>query len=125
MSSSEERMKILKMVQDGKIKPAEGIQLLEALESASKRNAADADGLRQPRWFHVRVTDTDTGKPRVNIRLPISVIGAGIKMGAKFSTEVEGLDHDQLMQFIRAGVTGQIIDVYDEKDGEHVEVFLE
>lgn len=125
MSSSEERMKILKMVQDGKIKPAEGIQLLEALESATKRNATDADGSRQPRWFHVRVTDTDTGKPRVNIRLPISVIGAGIKMGAKFSTEVEGLDHDQLMQFIRAGVTGQIIDVYDEKDGEHVEVFLE
>jgi hypothetical protein len=38
---------------------------------------------------------------------------------------VEGLDADQLMQIIDSGELGQIVDVVDEKDGEHVEVFLE
>jgi hypothetical protein len=46
-------------------------------------------------------------------------------MGARFSPEVEGLDMDQLMSLINAGVTGQVLDVMDEQDGERVEVFLE
>ena len=78
-----------------------------------------------PRWFRVQVTDTNTGKTRVNIKLPISVVTAGSKMGAKFATNVEGLDMNQLNEFIRNGVTGKIVDILDEEDGEHVEVFLD
>ena len=73
----------------------------------------------------MRVTDTNTGRVRVNVRLPINVVSAGMKMGARFSPEVQGLDMDQLMSFIRSGETGQIVDVYDDEDGEHVEVFVE
>jgi hypothetical protein len=73
----------------------------------------------------VRVTDTNTGKARVNVRLPVSVLSAGMKMGARFSTEIQGLDPSDLMQLIREGTIGKIVDVFDEKDGEHVEVFLE
>jgi hypothetical protein len=73
----------------------------------------------------VRVTDTGSGKTRVNVRLPVNVLSAGMKMGARFSPEVEGLDMDQLMSLINAGATGQVLDVVDEKDGERVEVFLE
>jgi hypothetical protein len=73
----------------------------------------------------VRVTDTNTGKPRVNVRLPVSMVNMGLKMGSKFAPQVEGLDADQLMKVIESGEVGQIVDVYDEEDGEHVEVFLE
>jgi hypothetical protein len=48
-----------------------------------------------------------------------------MKMGARFSTEIQGLDPSDLMQLIREGTIGKIVDVFDEKDGEHVEVFLE
>jgi hypothetical protein len=61
----------------------------------------------------------------VNVRLPVSVINAGVKMGARFSPQVEGLDMHELMQYIRSGMIGKIVDVYDDEDGEHVEVFLE
>ena len=73
----------------------------------------------------MRVTDTNTGKVRVNVRLPINVVNAGMKMGARFSTEVEGLNMDELVALINSGTIGQIVDVFDEEDGEHVEVFLE
>jgi hypothetical protein len=46
-------------------------------------------------------------------------------MGARFAPEVEGLDMEQLMGYIRSGETGQILDVYDDADGEHIEVFIE
>ena len=73
----------------------------------------------------MRVTDTNNGKTRVNVRLPLNMVSAGVKMGMRFSPEVEGLDINELMTFINSGETGQIVDVFDEEDGEHVEVFIE
>lgn len=134
MSTSEERLKILKMIQEGKITAEEGIQLIEALdETTTASDSAQTDGSSIPsgsgrggaKWLRVRVTDTKTGKVRVNVRLPVNVVSAGLKMGAKFSPEVECLDVDQLMTHIRSGETGQIVDVIDEQDSEHVEVFIE
>ena len=126
MATSEERLRILHMIQDGKITAAEGMILLESLKQTGKTTQAAAQPTgREARWFRVRVTDSITGKVRVNIRLPIHVVTTGFKLGARFSPEVEGLDMTQLMQAIRSGETGQIADVLDDKDGEHVEVFLE
>ncbi len=141
MATMEERLKILTMIQEGKITAEDGARLIEALEDVPVRpqrparpdmppmpplppNAPNFGG-KGPRWFRVRVTDTDSGKIRVNVRLPVSLLNAGVKMGAKFSPEVEGLDLNQLMELVQAGEIGQIVDVYDDEDGEHVEVFLE
>ncbi len=129
MATTEERVKILKLVQDGKINADQGVQLLEALQDPLKNKTESPSSqpkvVQAARWFRVSVTDTDTGKIRVNVRLPVNLITAGVKMGARFSPEVEGLDMDQLMALIKAGEIGKIVDVVDEKDGEHVEVFLE
>lgn len=132
MATMEERMKILKMIQEGKITAQEGAELLEALDGKSSTKAepqspptASSSGGREPHWFRVLVTDTETGKVRVNMRLPVSLVNAGMKMGARFAPEIQGLDNDQLMEHLRSGETGRIIDVTDDEDGEHVEVFIE
>ena len=128
MITSEERMRILQMIQDGVITAEDGIRLLDSIEQSDKQGALSdrtIDNSRTARFFRVVVTDTQTGKARVNVRLPISVINAGFKMGARFAPEVEGLNSTDLMAFIRSGTIGRIIDVYDDEDGEHVEVFLE
>ena len=31
----------------------------------------------------------------------------------------------ELTQYLNSGEVGQIVDVYDDEDGEHVEVFIE
>jgi len=133
MTGNEERTRILKMIEDGKITAAEGAQLLEALDSAGQApqgqttTYSDEDSVKKVgRWFHVRVKDLVSGKVRVNVRLPLSLISTGIKIGAKFSPEIGAkLDSDQLMDFINAGEIGPIADIEDEEDGEHVEVFIE
>jgi hypothetical protein len=129
MASSEERLKILKMIQEGKITAEEGMHLIDALDEnpPAPEPASSPTGTRGTggKWLRVMVTDTNTGKMRVNVRLPIAVVSAGMKMGAKFSPEVEGLDMTQLMGYIRSGETGKIVDVYDDQDGEHVEVYIE
>ena len=132
MATSEERIKVLRMIQEGKVTAEEGLKLLEALGEVKSKNTGRPAAPEKPasagpgaRWFRVRVTDTNTGRVRVNIRLPITVVTTGFKLGARFSPEVEGLDMTMLMDSIRSGETGQIVDVFDEQDGEQVEVFLE
>lgn len=128
MVSTEERLKILKMIQDNKISVEEGIQLLAAIDAPVTPTTPSGPQVvpgHEPKFLRIHITDMHTGRPRVNIRLPISVINAGFKMGAKFSPEVQGLDADQLLGFVKAGVTGQVVDIQDVEDGEHVEIFLE
>lgn len=133
MTSSEERIKILTMLQEGIINADQAEKLLEALGSARTESksqpitpAYDRPGGGRPgKFFRVRVTDTDTGKTRVNVRLPVGLVGAGLKMGMKFSPEIEGIDPSVINEFLESGEIGQIVDVFDEEDGEHVEVFIE
>ena len=133
MVTSDERLKVLTMVQEGKITAEEAVQLLEALDVSTaegKRKIPtpptppDFPG-RPGRWLQMRVTDTDTGKIRVNVRLPLGVVKSGLKMGMRFVPEAEGLDKEELLNAIEQGETGKIFDLYDDKDGEHVEVFIE
>ncbi len=132
MASTEERMRILMMIQEGKITAAEGARLIEALEDISEKptppQRPPAPGMssgKKPRYLRVLITDTDTGKARVNVRLPVSLINSGLRMGARFAPEIEGLDMEDLNAWLNSGEIGQIVDIFDEEDGEHVEVFLE
>jgi hypothetical protein len=126
MSTSEERLKILNMIAEGKITAEEGAQLLKALQSATGRpKAPPMPGLDELRHVRVRVTSTDTGRVKANINIPMSLLDVGLRMGARFAPDLEGLDFDEVLEAIRSGMRGKIVDVEDEQDGEHVEIFVE
>ncbi|MBL8101509.1 MAG: hypothetical protein JNM02_03180 [Anaerolineales bacterium] len=128
MANSEERMKILKLIEEGKISADEGSKLLAAL-SDTRRGIPTPP--RPPglgggaRWLRVRVTDVRTGRSKASVQIPLALVDAGMKIGAHFAPEVQGVDMSNVMEALRMGVTGKIIDVVDEEDGEHVEIFVE
>ncbi len=124
MSLTEERMQILKMLEQGQINADEAAKLLAALESGRK-DAPGPTAASAPRWFRVRVTDLRSGKAKVNVNIPMSLVNVGLKMGAKFAPDMEGVDVEEIKQAIQAGTQGKIIDVEDEEDQEHVEIFIE
>jgi hypothetical protein len=127
MTTVEERMKILKMIEEGKISADEGSKLLSAL-SDSRRGLTPPRQLGSSgpaRWLRIRVTDTRTGRSKASVQIPLALVDAGMKIGAHFAPEVEGVDMSNVMEALRAGVTGKIIDVVDEEDGEHVEIYVE
>jgi hypothetical protein len=127
MATTEERMKILSMIREGKITAEEGAKLLAALSSSqkgSKTTLATRSG-SEPRWFRVRVTDTYSGKTKTTVNIPLGLMEWGMQIGAQFAPEVGDLKTEQLMEMLRSGVEGKIVDVLDEEDGEHVEIFIE
>jgi hypothetical protein len=126
MATTEERMQILKMIEEGKISAAEGAELLRALDKDSGAKSNEPlKGASAPRWFRVRITDTTTGKNKVNVNIPMGLVNVGMKMGARFTPEIEGVDFEQLVGAIRSGAQGKVVDVIDHEEGERVEIFVE
>lgn len=125
MASTEERMKILKMIEEGKLSAEEGTKLLSAL-SVKRPLPARAPGMPGgAKWLRIRVTDTRSGRSKASVQIPLALVDAGLKIGAHFAPEVEGVDMSNVMEALRSGVTGKIIDVTDDEDGEHVEIYIE
>ena len=58
MATTEERMKILNLIREGKITAEEGAKLLAALGESQKTTRMPATRTTgEPRWFRVKVTD--------------------------------------------------------------------
>jgi hypothetical protein len=57
--------------------------------------------------------------------VPIALVNAGIRLGAKFSADSYGIDPDALQEMLASPEPQQIIDVTDEENGEHVQISLE
>jgi DUF4097 and DUF4098 domain-containing protein YvlB len=130
MATTEERIRILKLIQEGKVTAEEGAKLLSALSSSATKTkkarvSTGASGGKTPRWFRVRVTDLVTGKTKTSVNIPLGLMEWGLKIGAQYAPEVQGLDMNQLTEMLQAGAMGKVVDVIDEEDGEHVEIYIE
>lgn len=123
MADSDERIKILKMIEEGKITAEEGTRLLAALSRGGrKREVAPA---AEAKWMRVRVTDLATGKTSVNVNLPIGLVNVGLRMGARFVPDMEGYEIEEISEALRQGLTGKIVDIVDEDEGQRVEIYVE
>ena len=126
MVTSEERMRILRMVEEGKITPDEAARLLEALGRREKtKPKAEAAKRLQGSWLRVRVYDAE-GKSKVNVNLPLRLVDVGLTIAERFLPEFqfEGVA-EALSEALGEGMVGKIVDVVDEEDGERVEIFIE
>jgi hypothetical protein len=126
MVTSEERMKILNMINEGKITAEEGSKLLSALTRRSEKPKKVSKSGLSNRWLRVRVTDMSTGKAKVNINVPMKLVDAGLNIATQFIPEMEeGQMMDAVKEALAENIRGKIVDVIDEEDQEHVEIFIE
>jgi hypothetical protein len=128
MNTTNERMLILRMIEDGKISAEEGAKLLTSVDAEPKNQPSAAMVSKKPgspQWFRVRVSDSRSGKMKALVNLPIGLMDWGLRVGAQFAPEMEGLDLNELSEVLRSGADGKIVEVYDEEDGEHVEIYIE
>ena len=133
--STQERMKILEMIAEGKISAEEGSRLLDASGSAEPDESAAAKAVQAPSATirrrsdgtvrRLRVKVIEENGTRVNVNLPLSLMEVGLKIGGRFVSELNGLDHEMgmLMEAIENDVVGKIVEVDDEDS--HVEIYIE
>jgi len=117
----EDRMQVLKMLEDGKITSDDAAKLLDAMEP--DRPADDACGGKR---LLIKVTDARTGKKKVNLKIPIALAKIATKFipaKSKRKLAEEGVDVDTVLSQVMTGNLGKIVDV--ESDEDLVEVTIE
>ncbi|MEC9488661.1 MAG: hypothetical protein UMV23_04175 [Halanaerobium sp.] len=116
---NEERKRILKMVEDGKISVEEADSLLGALGQDKPPKTSSAKFLR------VRVQEG--GSEKVNINVPISLAKVALRFipnNVKNTLNEKKLDLDDILAEIESGMGDRkIVEVEDGDD--RVEIFIE
>ncbi len=126
---SQERIKILQMLQDGKISATEADKLLSTVENTSIAPAPQKKGPFT--MFRVRVLSASGDK--VNVQIPLSLAkvaltaGKGIMKNSNINGvdfEELGIDLDKILQLAEDGAFGKLVDV-ESANGDLVEVWVE
>jgi hypothetical protein len=124
-NSTDERMQILEMVEEGKISTKEAMELLDALEI----NQEEITPKKDAKWLKVRVRTMDDN-PKVNVNIPISLVEVGLKLAKKFDPKLEEsgleeIDLDEIIEAVKNGAEGKIVDVEDEENQTKVKIYVE
>jgi hypothetical protein len=123
MAISEERLRILKLIESGQVSAEEGSQLLEALGASPARERSR--GGAPSRTLRVRVTDLNTRRQKINVTIPVSLVGVGLKLGARLAPRIAGANTEEIVRGIEGGATGRIFEMQDLDEGERIEIFIE
>lgn len=122
---SEERMQILEMVEEGKINASEAMELLAALE----RNRQEITPKKDVKWLKVRVK-TMEDQPKVTVNIPISLVNVGLKLAKTYDpnlkeSDLEKINIEEILEAVKNGAEGKIVDVIDEENQTKVKVYVE
>lgn len=119
---SEEKMRILKLLEDKRISSEEAMELLEALGRDGKASPARGRVLR------IRVYEAGSAEPKVNVNVPLGwakfmapFIEGKIK--AKLADKGYDVDLSKIQEAVDNQEPMKIVDVQD--GGDKVEIFIE
>jgi hypothetical protein len=74
----------------------------------------------------VHVSDLETGKARVRVNVPLGLVGFGLKVGARFTDEMDAEMIRDVMDALQDDdLTGTLVEVEDVEDNERVHVFID
>jgi hypothetical protein len=122
MTQSEERLRILKMIESGQVSAEEGSQLIEALGEPPRDRTRPSP---TPRTLRIRVTNLATRRQTINVTIPVSLVSVGLKLGARLAPRVSGANADEILRAIETGSVGRIFEMQDLDEGERVEIYVE
>lgn len=121
----DEKLQILKMIEEGKITSEEGINLLEALDDTYDTSPVVTN---KAKWIKIKVFEPED-KTNVDVTIPISLIDISMKIASKIVPDFSkyGLsekDISGILDAIKNGASGKIVDIKSE-NGEIVEIIIE
>jgi len=114
---NEEYMRILKMIEEGKVTAEEGAELMQAVggpETGTEQEPASSRNSMRGRKLRIKVTDLDTGKDKVNIRIPLRLAKIAerfIPKDAKADMMEKGIDLDDIMGSLNELQDGPLVDI--------------
>ena len=121
---TDERNRILHMIESGQVTADQAAQLLDALGPERERPIIDRT---RNRTLRIRVSNTATNRQKINLNatLPVYLIEVSLRLGTRLIPQLSGSAIEGLLHSIEEGATGRLLDMQDLEAGERVEIFAE
>lgn len=124
-TATTERLKVLQMLEEGKITAEEAATLLRALEGGRRTGPPRAGMEGEGRYLRIHVTDLGSGAGKVNVTIPLRLVKTGLRIAEQFAPDVKEFNLQELGELIASGAVGKIAEVTDSEDNEGVEIYVE
>ena len=121
MPHTRERSEVLRLIEEGKVTAAEGIQLLTAQQSKPGLQLSNTD----KRWLRIHVTDLKSNQPRINVNVPLRWLDAGLRIGRNFAPELDQIDWNKILAPAQDNTTIRLLEVEDLEDNHRIEIVVE
>jgi len=125
VAATEEKLRVLRMLEDGRITPEDATSLLRALGQGPEAGRRARPIGTESRYLRIRVTDLVTGTAKVNVSVPLGLVSAGLRIAERFAPDSQDLDFQDLEDMIVSGAEGKLVEVMDAEDNERVEIYVE
>ena len=69
-------------------------------------------------------------KTKVKVNIPLSLVNVGLKLGCAYAPQLkesglDKIDFDEIIEAVKNGAEGRVVDVEDEDSQTKVEVYVE
>ncbi|MBN1967421.1 MAG: hypothetical protein JW910_22395 [Anaerolineae bacterium] len=130
------RKEILEMLSAGEIDVDRATDLLSALSESTEAPIREAPTPRPipaapkdkpgTRWLHIHVSDLESGRSRVRVNVPLGLVRFGLKVGARFTDEMDSGMMDDVMEALQGdAISGTLVEVEDLDDNERVHIYVD
>ena len=125
----EERLRVLKLVENGQVTPEQAAQLLRALGPSSYPLAGPSiatGGVRPdgPQWLRIRVTDRN-GRSTADVQLPLSIVRVALSVGGRWLPQLRMLDPSWVIETLRERAGRPVFTFKDASDGDRVVIWVD
>lgn len=103
--------------------PEDAIRIDE--EIVTWKDSAVVHSDDRPRWLKIRVRDMHSDRDKVTVNVPMWLVSFGLGAARRVGADLGGYDPAMLQDLVKEGRKGILVDVQDEEDGEHVQIYLD
>ena len=123
VTSTEERNRILEMIEMGQITAAQAAQLLDTLVPESEQS----EGQMQNRTVRIWMTDMSTNRRKMNLTatMPIYLISTSLRLLARLVSQLNDGTIQNVIRALEKGTTGRLLDLQDLEEGKRLEIYVE
>jgi polyhydroxyalkanoate synthesis regulator phasin len=123
ITSTNERNRILNMIESGQITAAQAAQLLDTLLPEHEQSS----GQMENRTLRIWMTDMPTNRSKMNMTatVPVYLVSMSLRLLARLVSQLNDSTIQNVIRAIERGTTGRLLDLQDLEEGKRLEIFVE
>jgi polyhydroxyalkanoate synthesis regulator phasin len=122
-TSTDERNRILNMIESGQITAGQAAQLLDTLLPEHEQSS----GQMENRTLRIWMTDMPANRSKMNMTatMPVYLVSMSLRLLARLVSQLNDSTIQNVIRAMERGTTGRLLDLQDLEEGKRLEIFVE